>query len=169
MKLVEKLVTGTARTLAVAGLTMLLVFATFVLLDGLLRAIANHPLDFVREIGDLVAAVCGACCLPIVLLHRGNFNVRLFEKLLPPIGVRVIDVIADTRIAIIMIGMTWQFYLFGMKTARANDVTWFLSVPKAPFWFVVDAALSVATAVQLFVLVRVVLGVRPARGSASTP
>src|SRR6185295_3788674 len=114
VRFIERLVTATANTLAVAGLTMLLVFATFVLLDGLLRAVANHPLDFVREIGDLVAAVCGACCLPIVLLRRGNFNIRLFEKLLPPSGVRVIDVFADTLIAIIMIGMTWQFYRFGV-------------------------------------------------------
>ena len=167
MKTVENIVTGAANSLAVAGLTVLLVLAVFTLFDGLLRAFANYPLDIVREIGDLVAAVCGACCLPIALLHRNNITIRIFEKILPPRGARVIDVAADTLIAIVMIAMAWQFYLFGIKTARAGDVTWMLNIPKAPFWFVVDAVLWVGAAVQLFVLYRVIIGAPIARSEES--
>jgi TRAP-type C4-dicarboxylate transport system permease small subunit len=158
VKAIEKIVTGAANGVAVAGLTILLVLAVFTLFDGLLRAFANYPLDIVREIGDLVAAICGASCLPIALLHRSNITVRIFEKLLPPNGVRVIDAAADALIALVMIAMAWQFYLFGIKTARAGDVTWMLNIPKAPFWFVVDAVLWLGAAVQLFVLYRVIIG-----------
>jgi hypothetical protein len=56
--------------------------------------------------------------------------------------------------------MAWQFYSFSVKTMQANDVTWMLNVPKAPFWFVVDAILWVAVAVQAFVLVQIVTGAR---------
>ena len=77
MRLAERIVGGVANSLAVAGLTLLLVLATFTLFDGLLRALANYPLDFVREIGDLVAAICGACCLPVVLLYRNNVTLRI--------------------------------------------------------------------------------------------
>jgi TRAP-type C4-dicarboxylate transport system permease small subunit len=132
-----------------------------------MRAFANYPLDFVREIGDLVAAICGACCLPIALLHRSNITLRIFEKLLPAAGARVIDAIADALMAVVTIGMAWQFYLFGVKTAKANDVTWLLNVPKAPFWFAVDAVLWVAVAVQLFVLLQVVTGQRVSRAEES--
>ena len=141
--------------------------ATFTLFDGVLRALANHPIDFVREIGDLVAASCGACCLPIALLHRKNITSRVFERILPPGGVRAVDAAADVLIEIIMIGMAWQFYLFGMKTARAGDITWLLNIPKAPFWFVVDAVLWVAVAVQAFVLIQVIVGARIARSEES--
>jgi TRAP-type C4-dicarboxylate transport system permease small subunit len=158
VKTVEKIVTGAANIVAVAGLTILLVLAVFTLFDGLLRAFASYPLDIVREIGDLVAAICGACCLPIALLHRNNITIRIFEKVLPPIGARVIDAAADTLTALVMIAMAWQFYLFGIKTARAGDVTWMLNIPKAPFWFVVDAVLWVGAAVQLFVLFRAIIG-----------
>lgn len=158
MKLIEKIVTGAANALAVAGLTVLLALAICTLFDGLLRAIANYPLDFVREIGDLVAAICGACCLPIVLLHKNNIVLRTFENLLPPGGGRIFDAFADILMTIVMIAMAWQFWLFGMKTMRANDVTWLLNVPKAPFWFAVDAVLWVAVAVQAFVMIQTVMG-----------
>ena len=160
MKLIEKIVTGAANSLAVAGLTILLILATFTLFDGLLRSLANYPLDIVREIGDLVAAVSAACCLPIALLHKNNITLRIFEKILPPAGARVIDVFADILMTIVMIAMAWQFCLFGVKTMRAGDVTWLLNWPKAPFWFVVDGILWVAVAVQAFVLIQMITGAR---------
>lgn len=160
MKLIERIVTGAANTLAVAGLALLLVLAVFTMCDGLLRSLANHPLDIVREIDDLVAAISSACCLPIALLHKSNITLRVFEKVLPPSGLRVIDVFADILVAIVMVGMAWQFYLFSVKTMQANDVTWLLNVPKAPFWFVVDAVLWVGVAVQAFVVFQMVTGGR---------
>ena len=160
MKLIEKIVTGAANSLAVAGLTLLLILATFTLFDGLLRSLANYPLDIVREIGDLVAAVSAACCLPIALLYKNNITLRIFEKILPPAGARVIDVFADILMTVVMVAMAWQFYLFGVKTMRANDVTWMLNVPKAPFWFVVDGILWVAVVVQAFVLIQMITGAR---------
>jgi TRAP-type C4-dicarboxylate transport system permease small subunit len=162
---IEKIVTGTANALAVAGLSILLILATFTLFDGLLRALANYPLDIVREIGDLVAANCGACCLPIVLLHSNNITLRAFDKILPAKGVRAIDVFAGVVIEIVMIAMAWEFYLHSVKAMRAGDVTWRLNLPTAPFWFVVDAILWVAVAVQTFVLVRDITGSRPQRSS----
>jgi len=161
------MVARVANALAVAGLSLLLILATFTLLDGLLRALANYPLDLVREIGDLVAAICGASCLPIVLLHRSNIVLRTFEKILPPGGVRAIDVFAAAVIEIVTIAMAWQFYLFGIKTMQAGDVTWLLNLPKAPFWFVVDVILWVAVAVQTFVLIEEILGARSARAPES--
>src|SRR5262245_9859898 len=113
-----------ANALAVGGLSLLLILAIFTLFDGLLRAFANYPLDLVREIGDLLAAVSGAACLPIALLHRTNIMLRTFDKLLSPRGVRAIDVFAAVVIEIVMIGMAWQFYLLAAKTMRAGDVTW---------------------------------------------
>jgi len=164
---IEKIVTGTANALAVAGLSVLLILATFTLFDGLLRALANYPLDIVREIGDLVAANCGACCLPITLLHGNNIALRAFEKILPAKGVRVIDVFAGVVIEIVMIAMAWQFYLHGVKAMRAGDITWRLNLPTAPFWFLVDAILWVAVAVQTFVLIQEITGTRVERSAES--
>jgi len=91
VKAARTIVTGMANAFAVAGLSLLLILAVFTLLDGLLRAFANTPIDLVREIGDMIAAICGTCCLPIVLLHQNNIVLRIFDRILPPSGVRVID------------------------------------------------------------------------------
>jgi TRAP-type C4-dicarboxylate transport system permease small subunit len=163
VKAARTIVTGIANAFAVAGLSLLLILAVFTLLDGLLRAIANTPIDLVREIGDMVAAICGTCCLPIVLLQQNNIVLRIFEKILLPSGVRVIDTLAALVIEIVMIGMAWQFFLFGVKTMRAGDVTWLLNWPKAPFWFAVDGILGAAVVVQTFVLIEEMTGVRRRR------
>jgi TRAP-type C4-dicarboxylate transport system permease small subunit len=154
----RKMVSGAANALAVAGLSLLLILAAFTMVDGLLRAFANYPLDLIREIGDLVAAICGAACLPITLLHRANITLRAFSKVLPPRVVQAIDSFAATIVELLMIAIAWQFYLFSVKTMRAGDVTWLLNIPKAPFWFTVDGILWVAVAIQTFVLVEEISG-----------
>jgi TRAP-type C4-dicarboxylate transport system permease small subunit len=160
VKAARTIVSGLSNAIAVAGLSLLLILAVFTLLDGLLRAVANMPIDLVREIGDMVAAICGTCCLPIVLLHQNNIVLRMFDRILAPSGVRVIDTLAALAIEIVMIGMAWQFWRFGFKTMQAGDVTWLLNWPKAPFWFVVDGILWVAVAVQTFVLIEEITGGR---------
>ncbi len=164
MKASRTIVSCMANAFAVAGLSLLLILAVFTLLDGLLRAFANTPIDLVREIGDMVAAICGTCCLPIVLLQQNNIVLRIFDRILPPSGVRVIDTIAALVIEIVMIGMAWQFWQFGIKTLRAGDVTWLLNWPKAPFWFVVAGILWAAVVVQTFVLIEEMTGTSRQRG-----
>jgi len=163
MRAASAIVTAVANVLAVAGLGLLLILAVFTLLDGLLRALAGMPIDLVREIGDMIAAIAGTCCLPIVLLQRNNIMLRTFDRVLPPFAVRVIDTLAALVALIVMIGMAWQFYLFSLKTMRAGDVTWLLNWPKAPFWFIVDAVLWVAVAVQGLVLIEDMTGSRKPR------
>ena len=97
MKTAGAMITGAANALAVAGLSILLVLAAFTLLDGLLRAFANYPLDLVREIGDLVAicrllrecewrlrpSCCGLRSQP--MMKRGLVR-RIFTPSPPTIG-----------------------------------------------------------------------------------
>jgi TRAP-type C4-dicarboxylate transport system permease small subunit len=160
VKAARTIVSGLSNAIAVAGLSLLLILAVFTLLDGLLRAALNMPIDLVREIGDMVAAICGTCCLPIALLHQNNIVLRMFDRILPPSGVRVIDTLVALVIETVMIGMAWQFWRFGIKTMQAGDVTWLLNWPKAPFWFAVDGILWVAVVVQTFVLIEEMTGAR---------
>jgi TRAP-type C4-dicarboxylate transport system permease small subunit len=169
LRRLERIVTGTANVIAVAGMTLLLLFAAATLSDGLSRGLFSAPIDMVREIGDLVAAICGTCCLPIVLLNKNNITLRVFEKLLPPVGVRVLESLVDLLLTVTMAAMAWQFWLLAVKTQQAGDVTWLMNVPKAPFWFVVDAILWVAAAVQLFVTLQTVTGQQTRQHHTETP
>ncbi|MDC7785023.1 TRAP transporter small permease subunit [Rhodoplanes sp. TEM] len=160
MARIEQVAGAVANGLAVLGLTLLLILATFTMLDGLLRAFANTPLDFVRELGDMVAAIAGAACLPIALLRESNIVLRALGRVLPRLALRVVDGVAALVVEVVMIGMAWQFWLHADKAMRAGEVTWMLEVPKAPFWFAVDGILWVGVLVQLVVLVGRARGTR---------
>src|SRR5262249_18700474 len=104
MRAARAIVTAFANVLAVSGLGLLLILAGFPLLDGFRRALAGMPIDLVREIGDMVAAIAGACCLPIALLERNNIVLRTFDKILPAFAVRLIDTLAAFVVGIVMLG-----------------------------------------------------------------
>jgi TRAP-type C4-dicarboxylate transport system permease small subunit len=156
-----RLVAAASRVLAAVGLGILLILAFFTMMDGILRAAINQPIDLVREIGDLVAAVGAACCLPIALLERSNITLRALSGIKMPGVVRAVETFAASLVLIILIAVAWQFVSFAQKTAQAGDVTWLMNVPKAPFWFVVAGILWIAALVQLFVLFDAVSGETP--------
>ncbi len=154
----QRLVAIVCRVLAIVGLGILLTLAFFTLLDGVLRFVINKPIDLVREISDLVAAIAVACCLPISLLQRSNITLRAFNRLQSPALVRLINISADVLVLVVVSAMTWQFFLLAEKTRQAGDVTWLMNLPKAPFWFIVSGILTIAAGVQFFVLAETCLG-----------
>src|SRR2546430_16857601 len=82
----ERLTLNAARALSVVVLIALMVLATMTLADGLLRWLANRPIEGVRDLGGLAIAVAIACCLPVGLVERGHIAIRLGGTLHPPLG-----------------------------------------------------------------------------------
>ena len=157
---IERMVSAAANGLAVAGLSLLLLFASFTLADGLLRSLANYPLDFVRDVGEMIAAICGACCLPIALFTGNNIVLKALGGALPAPAARILDIFASLVVEAVVLGMAWQFFQHSVKTMRAGEITWMFNLPKAPFWFVVDVILWVAVGVQTYVLVCDITGIK---------
>jgi TRAP-type C4-dicarboxylate transport system permease small subunit len=157
----RRLVTSLCSVLALFGLGTLLVLAFFTLLDGLLRFAINRPIDLVREVSDLVAAIAVACCLPISLLQRSNITLRALNRLPSQILVRLINVAADLLVLVVVAAIAWQFFLFAQKTGQAGDVTWLMNLPKAPCWFAVSGILAIAAIVQFHVLAETCAGRAP--------
>ena len=65
------------RALSVVGLTALMSLAVMTIADGLMRWIANRPIEGVRDLGGLAIALAIACCLPVVMIEKGNITIRL--------------------------------------------------------------------------------------------
>ena len=141
------------RALSVAGLVGLMVLAVLTLVDGLARWLANQPLDGVRDVGAVAIALAVTCCIPVGLMERGNITIRFMESFASPAVSRVFDAFAALAVAAVVVAMAWQFTLFAGKMARANETTWVLKIPTAPFWYGVSAILWLAVLVQCIVLV----------------
>lgn len=149
----ERVALAATRALSVVGLIALMGLATMTLLDGLLRWLANRPIEGVRDLGGLAIAVAIACCLPVGLMERSNIAIRLGASVNAAFG-RVLDALAAIAVFLVLAVAAWQFWIYAGKLARAHETTFVLQIPVAPFWMGVDAILWLAVLVQLVVALR---------------
>ncbi len=147
----ERLGLGATRALSVVGLLALMALAVMTLADGTLRWLANKPIEGVRDLGGVAVAVAIACCIPVGLMERANITIRIADTVFGARVSRVLDAVAALAVAIVMGAMAWQFSVYAGKIAHANETTWVLKIPTAPFWYVVSAILWAAVAVQVIV------------------
>jgi TRAP-type transport system small permease protein len=141
------------RALSVGGLIALMVLAVMTLLDGLARWAANQPIEGVRDVGGLAIALAVSCCIPVGLMERSNITIRVLETVAGPMLGKILDALAALVVAVVMVALAWQFTAFAGKIAHANETTWVLHIPTAPFWYGVAAILWSAVLVQWLMVV----------------
>ena len=149
----ERMALAGTRALSVVGLIALMGLAAMTLADGLLRWLANRPIEGVRDLGGLAIAVAISCCIPIVMMERGNITIRLGRLLSERLG-RVLDALAALVVLGVLAVAAWQLWIYAGKLLQARETTFVLQIPTAPFWFGVDAVLWCAVLVQAIVALR---------------
>jgi TRAP-type C4-dicarboxylate transport system permease small subunit len=123
------------------------------LADGLLRWLASRPIEGVRDLGGLAIAVAISCCIPIVMMERGNITIRLGRLVSERLG-RALDAFAALVVCGVLAVAAWQVWIYAGKLLQARETTFVLQIPTAPFWFFVDALLWAAVLVQAIVALR---------------
>lgn len=160
-----------AQALAVLGLIVLIGYAAMTLADGLLRSLANSPIEAVRDLGGVVVAVAVSCCFPLAYLQRSNITIEFVETFFGARIGRLLDVAAAVLVAIIAIVIARQLFIHAHNEYRGGDSTVMLEVKTAPFWFVVAAIMSFAALTQAVVAARAIVHcLRPdARARVNAP
>lgn len=149
---IESVACAAARGLAIAGFTLLLALAVCTVMDGLLRWLFRSPLDIVRDIGGLTAAVSISCCLPLALLKHSHISIQFLDA---RVSLRARNCLATFSTAVmtcICALIAWQFVVYAGKVARAGDVTIMMRVQMAPFWVVVALMMAFSAACQFILL-----------------
>lgn len=149
----ERMALAGTRTLSVIGLIALMGLAAMTLADGLMRWLADRPIEGVRDLGGLAIAVAISCCLPIVMMERGNIAIRLGALLNARFG-RALDALSAVLVCAVLAAAAWQIWIYAEKLARARETTFVLQIPTAPFWFGVDVIMWCAVLVQALVALR---------------
>ena len=155
LEALERIALVATRALSVVGLSALMSLAAMTIADGLMRSAANQPIEGVRDLGGLAIALAIACCLPVVMIEKGNITIRLLEAASPRLS-RILDVFAAALVLCVMAALTWQIWLHAAKMLRAHETTFVLQIPVAPFWFGVSVILACAVLVQALVMLRAV-------------
>lgn len=150
----ERLVVRLTRATAVLGLVLLLALAGMTVVDGMMRWLANQPIDGVRDVGALIIANAVAASLPVVLAERANITVEFAASLFGRFGARLCNVVAGIVVLVVMAAMAWQFQLFTNGLARAGQTTWVLQWKVAPFWQATTVLIALCVPVQAVVVLR---------------
>ena len=108
----ERIGLGATRALSVAGLLLLMVLAAMTLADGLLRWLANRPIEGVRDLGAVIVAVAVCCCIPVGLMERANISIRVAKDLLGERASRVLDAFAALAALAVIGAMAWEFTVY---------------------------------------------------------
>ncbi|MBW4092641.1 MAG: TRAP transporter small permease subunit [Proteobacteria bacterium] len=149
----ERLTLKAAQAMAVAGLTLLILYAALTLTNGLLRGLADSPLYFVDDLSRLVVADAVACCFPLAYLQRINITVKFIGTFCGQRAGRVLDALAALAVALVAGLMAWQVLVFAGQDAAAGDTTLMLGIETGPLWYVAAGALTAAALVQGLVVV----------------
>jgi len=149
--------------LAVAAAFGLLGVALLTTADVLLRYLAGMPIRGMTEVAALSVAVAIAAFCPALVARRANVTIRLLGSLLGPRVSGWLEVFGALVTAGFLGLLAWQLVLYAQAMAEAGEVTPFLRLATAPWWWVVAVAFALAAIVAAGVLVR---DIRTASGSA---
>lgn len=138
-----------ARTLAAFGLLMLIGYAAMTLLDGLMRSLANRPIELVRDLDGVVVAAAMSCCFPLAYQMRSNICIKFAGMALGRRWGLAFDAFASVVMTAVAFLMAWQLYLFAQAEAVNGDATVMLAIRTAPFWYFVACLMAFAALVQL--------------------
>ena len=166
MAALASLVWGMARALACFGLILLLGFALATLLDGLFRTYLDAPIEAVRDLGPLVAAVGVSACFPLAVLEKSNIRIHLFDTRLSPQARLWLERIVDVLTILVMAAIARQILVYAHNAQEGGDATVMLEWSTAPFWYVVGACMVIAVASQVVQFVAEARGVVVAHRSA---
>jgi TRAP-type C4-dicarboxylate transport system permease small subunit len=147
----ERIALVSTRALSILGLLALMVLAFVTLANGLLRWLINQPIAGVVDVGALAIAIAVACCIPVSLMERSHITFRLVSSVSPRLG-NWLDALAAIAVLAVLALMAQQFWIYAGELVATGERTYVLKLPAAPFWYVTDAILWIATAVQCVVL-----------------
>ncbi len=147
----ESLALVSTRALSIIGLVALMILAFITLANGLLRWLINQPIAGVVDVGALATAIAVSCCMPVALMERSHITFRLVSSVSPRFG-RWLDIFADIAVAIVLVLVAWQFWVYSGELAISGERTYVLKIPAAPFWYVADVIFWITMAVQWIVV-----------------
>lgn len=147
----HKLTERMAQSLALLGLSGLLVLALLVVADITLRWVANFPLQGVNDVYAVVMAVVIASCIPNSVLTKQNISIEMLGEALGGRARLALNCFASAVALLFFILFAWQFVPYSSSITASGQKTWVLKWPVGPWWWVGTALFCFAMVVQLLV------------------
>ena len=140
-----------AQVIALAGLSCLLIQATMIVVDVLLRWVFNSPLFGMEDINQLLISVILASFFPILLIDSKNITIDVLGEVLGARTKAWLDVVGQLTTLILFVLVVWQLTLFSIEVN--NQTTLILQLSIAPTWWLTTGLMGLCIPAQLIVTV----------------
>lgn len=144
-------VTLTQRVASIGVLGMLLIAFTTIA-DVVSRSLFNTPITGMEEVASMTLAVAVSACLPAGAAQRVNITVDLLAGRASPRTLERLQVFGALVLLVFYAELALQIGEYAAKLAARSGVTVYLSLPIAPFLWVVAAFLAVTALAQVLVV-----------------
>ncbi|HXQ53941.1 MAG TPA: TRAP transporter small permease [Stellaceae bacterium] len=143
-----------AHVIAVVGGCGILLISSFVLIDVMMRWLANAPVLAVDDLTDLNVAVAIVCCVPAGMVGRNFVTIRFLGKLLGRGAGDWLDLFGDVLTLAFFAALAWQFAVFSAQAQSSGLGSMVLQIPQAPWWWAVTLVLALCVPFQIAVVAR---------------
>jgi TRAP-type C4-dicarboxylate transport system permease small subunit len=152
--------------IALIGLCCLLLQATAIVIDVLLRWIFNSPLFGMEDINQLLLAVILASFFPALLIEGSNITIDFLGRSLGSKVAAWLDVFGQLITLLLFIIVSWQLAVYASEVK--TQTTLILQLPVAPSWWLATSLITLCIPVQAIVasvhLMTAVRGTQPITG-----
>ena len=150
LSIVEKQMRRLAHALVLIGLTGLLLQATAITIDVLLRWIFNSPLFGMEDINQLLIAIILASFFPALLIDCNNITIDFLGRMLGPKTSAWFNVFGQLVTLLLFVVASWQLGVYA--TEVQSQTTLILRLPVSPSWWIATSLIVFCIPVQTVVV-----------------
>lgn len=140
------------RYLAGAGLLLLAIDGLMIVVDVLLRWLANAPIRGLHDFSSIAIVLAVAACLPATLAGRLNVTIRALSGWLGPRGRETLETLGALLTVFVFALVVWKMTMHTIEMKTTGRTMSESSHSIWPYWGIVTAMLGLALLVQCWVL-----------------
>ena len=143
-----------SRRLAVISTAALLLVALLVCLEIIARTVFRFSLVGVSDVTGLVVAVGIAAAFPVVTMQRGHLVIELLHNHMGDEAALFVRFLGGWVMFSALALLTWRIGVRAVEFGQQNAATQVINLPESPFLWVITFFMGLATALQLFPIIR---------------
>jgi TRAP-type C4-dicarboxylate transport system permease small subunit len=140
------------RWVAFIGLIGLLIITGFILVDIVLRALFNSPIDGLEDIAKFTFGVGVAACFPAGLIQGHNVAIRFLGKAVGRKASTWLECFGALCTMAFFFLIAWRVVVFTLDEIAHDRYTPTLHMPTGPFWSLIAVIVCITVPVQIVVL-----------------
>jgi len=164
MNAFEKVVQFITEKMTWVTMVAIVACTALVMTDVISYNVAHKPIPGTHELVELIASVILSTSIAYVTFVKGHVSVGILVDRLRPRAQAVFDLVNSIIALAFMVWLTEGVFEMAMRNLRYGWVTGVLQIPRAPFMFLIGAALGLACLVLVRDTIRAVIVLRKGGG-----